>query len=115
MRDHHTRGPHGTRSSSPSGLTCGTCAHRWWRDPHAGAIRFRVPEWGLLDLAAVDAILISNAQNMLALPFITEHSAFRGRVYATEPTVQIARCAFAIQPTHPLRSLTPPTRARCVG
>jgi Cft2 family RNA processing exonuclease len=51
-----------------------------------------VPEWGLLDLAAVDAILISNAQNMLALPFITEHSAFRGRVYATEPTVQIARC-----------------------
>lgn len=56
----------------------------------AGAIRFRVPEWGLLDLAAVDAILISNAQNMLALPFITEHSAFRGRVYATEPTVQIA-------------------------
>lgn len=73
---------------------------RLWRAPNAGAIRFRVPEWGLLDLAAVDAILISNAQNMLALPFITEHSAFRGRVYATEPTVQIARCAFAI-PTNP--------------
>jgi len=56
----------------------------------AGAIRVRTPEWSLIDLAGVDAILISNAQGMLALPFVVSRSGFRGRVYATEPAVHIA-------------------------
>lgn len=56
-------------------------------------MRYQVPEWNLIDLASIDVILISNAHNMLALPFVTEYSAFRGRVYATEPTVHIARFA----------------------
>jgi integrator complex subunit 9 len=28
---------------------------------------------------------------MLALPFITEYSKFKGKIYATEPTIQIGR------------------------
>ncbi len=28
---------------------------------------------------------------MMALPFITEHSSFKGKVYATEPTVRIGK------------------------
>lgn len=45
----------------------------------------------VLDYAQLDAILVSNYTCMLALPFITEGTGFRGRVYATEPTLQIAR------------------------
>lgn len=45
----------------------------------------------VVDFATLDAILISNYTCMLALPFVTEESGFRGRVYATEPTLQIAR------------------------
>lgn len=44
-----------------------------------------------MDFAQVDVVLISNYLCMLALPFITEGSGFKGRVYATEPTLQIGR------------------------
>ncbi|KAL6073089.1 Integrator complex subunit 9 [Balamuthia mandrillaris] len=54
-------------------------------------LRVQLPQLELLDMSSVDAILISNARNMLALPFITEYTSFRGKVYATEPTVQIGR------------------------
>jgi len=39
----------------------------------------------------VDAILLSNYHNMLALPYVTECTGFRGVVYATEPTLHIGR------------------------
>lgn len=39
----------------------------------------------------MDVILISNYQSMLALPYITERTEFNGVVYATEPTLQIAK------------------------
>lgn len=42
-------------------------------------------------MALVDAILISNYMSMLALPFITEGTGFRGTVYATDPTIQSGR------------------------
>jgi integrator complex subunit 9 len=45
----------------------------------------------LIDFAQVDVILISNYLCMMALPFITEGTGFQGRVYATEPTLQIGR------------------------
>nr|CAH7765745.1 unnamed protein product [Callosobruchus chinensis] len=45
----------------------------------------------LIDFAQVDVILISNYLCMMALPFITEGTDFKGRVYATEPTLQIGR------------------------
>lgn len=45
----------------------------------------------LIDFSQVDVILISNYLCMMALPFVTEGTGFKGRVYATEPTLQIGR------------------------
>lgn len=45
----------------------------------------------LVEFSQVDVILISNYLCMLALPFITEGTGFKGMVYATEPTLQIGR------------------------
>lgn len=39
----------------------------------------------------IDVILITSYQTMLALPFITEQTAFQGHIYATEPTLTIAK------------------------
>jgi hypothetical protein len=33
-----------------------------------------------VDLSTVDAVLLSSAHSLLGLPFVTEHSAFRGQV-----------------------------------
>jgi len=46
---------------------------------------------GLLDLSEVDVILLSNYHNMLALPYVTECTGFKGVIYATEPTLHIGR------------------------
>ncbi len=56
-----------------------------------GALYYHTPQWAMLDLSTVDAILISNPRNMLALPFITQYSAFQGKIYATDPVIQIGR------------------------
>lgn len=45
----------------------------------------------LVQFRTLDAILISNYTCMLALPFVTEGTGFKGQVYATEPTLQIGR------------------------
>lgn len=45
----------------------------------------------IIDFSEIDAILISNYTCMLALPFITEDTGFKGIIYATEPTLQIGR------------------------
>ncbi|KYQ88165.1 integrator complex subunit 9 [Tieghemostelium lacteum] len=45
----------------------------------------------LVDFETIDYILISNYQNIYSLPFITEYTKFKGRIYATEPTVQIGK------------------------
>jgi len=42
-------------------------------------------------LSEVDVILLSNYRNMLALPYITECTGFKGVIYATEPTLHIGR------------------------
>ncbi|GFR32214.1 integrator complex subunit 9 [Trichonephila clavata] len=52
---------------------------------------FCPPEDRIVDFSQVDVILISNYQSMLALPYITEGTGFRGVVYATEPTLHIGR------------------------
>lgn len=55
------------------------------------APEFCLPETGLVDFADVDVILISNYQSMLALPYVTERTGFKGTVYMTEPTLLIGR------------------------
>ncbi|XP_063226074.1 integrator complex subunit 9 [Bacillus rossius redtenbacheri] len=52
---------------------------------------FLPPQSKVVDFSQVDVILISNYLCMLALPFITEGTGFTGKVYATEPTMQIGR------------------------
>ncbi|XP_017785950.1 PREDICTED: integrator complex subunit 9 [Nicrophorus vespilloides] len=54
-------------------------------------LEFCPPLDKLINFAQVDVILISNYLCMMALPFITEGTGFQGRVYATEPTLQIGR------------------------
>ena len=43
----------------------------------------------LVDLSSLDAILISSYSCMLALPYITEYTGFKGTVYMTEPSLHI--------------------------
>lgn len=45
----------------------------------------------LIDFSQVDVILISNYLCMMALPFVTEGTGFKGIIYATEPTLQFGR------------------------
>lgn len=70
-----------------------SCSHKWQRTIRLtkGIMWFFQRE--LLDLSTIDVILISNYHCMMALPYITEHTGFTGTVYATEPTLQIGRCA----------------------
>lgn len=44
----------------------------------------------------IDAILVSNHTTMLALPYLTEKTGFKGEVYATEPTITFGRYAFML-------------------
>ncbi|XP_055845527.1 integrator complex subunit 9 [Episyrphus balteatus] len=53
------------------------------------APEFTLPMDKLIDFSEIDVILISNYLNMLAMPYITERTGFKGKVYATEPTLQI--------------------------
>jgi integrator complex subunit 9 len=46
---------------------------------------------GQLDISQIDVVLISNATNMLGLPYLTSDPRFHAKIYATEPTMQIGR------------------------
>lgn len=52
---------------------------------------FMPPQHHLVDFSEIDLILISNYSCMLALPYVTQTPGFKGKVYATEPTLQIGR------------------------
>lgn len=43
------------------------------------------------DIGTLDCILITNFYNMACLPYITEYYGFKGKIYATEPTVQLGK------------------------
>jgi integrator complex subunit 9 len=53
------------------------------------APKFHLPQLSLIDISSVDAIVITNFYNILALPYITEYTGFKGKIYATEPTIQM--------------------------
>lgn len=55
------------------------------------ATKFVVPNISKILIENVESILITNCYNMLALPFITEYTRFKGKIYATEPTVEFGR------------------------
>nr|KAG5714850.1 hypothetical protein BaRGS_000338 [Batillaria attramentaria] len=54
------------------------------------AIR-QASQFGVVDMSQVDVVLVSNFTTMLALPYLTQYTNFHGKVYATEPTLQIGR------------------------
>lgn len=54
-------------------------------------MKYHVPDFNMVDLGTVDVILITNFYNMLALPYVTEYSDFKGKIFATVPTVHIGK------------------------
>jgi hypothetical protein len=53
---------------------------------------YMLPRLSLIqDWETVSNIIISNYQSILALPFITEYTGFRGRVFATDATLAFAK------------------------
>ncbi|XP_018022076.2 integrator complex subunit 9 [Hyalella azteca] len=52
---------------------------------------FKAPAGQLVDFSELDAILVSNYLSILALPYITNETGFRGTVLMTEPTMQLGR------------------------
>lgn len=59
----------------------------------------------LINFAEIDAVLISNYANMLALPYVTSYPGFKGIVYATDPTMQFGR--YVISDRQPVNCETP--------
>ncbi|GBC43971.2 integrator complex subunit 9 [Rhizophagus irregularis DAOM 181602=DAOM 197198] len=53
--------------------------------------RLETPEFSSIDWNIIDFIFITNYNHMLALPYITEYTNFKGKIYATEPTVLFGR------------------------
>lgn len=52
---------------------------------------FRIPDFSLIDIDSIDLILISNYNLMLGLPFLTEYMGYKGKIIATEPTLEYAK------------------------
>ena len=59
----------------------------------AGEARLELPAIESLDLEGLDAVLISSPEAMLTLPYLTEHTGFRGVVMATTAAIQLGRLA----------------------
>ncbi|CAB4490562.1 unnamed protein product [Rhizophagus irregularis] len=56
-----------------------------------GQFLVETPEFSSIDWNIIDFIFITNYNHMLALPYITEYTNFKGKIYATEPTVLFGR------------------------
>jgi integrator complex subunit 9 len=55
------------------------------------SVEFSLPQFNLINIEDIDAILISNQNTMLALPFLTKMKGFRATVYCTEPVMHFGR------------------------
>ena len=51
--------------------------------------KFDLSSFDNIDLAQIDVILINNLDNLLALPYITEYSKFKGKILTTFPIAQL--------------------------
>ena len=56
-----------------------------------GEPQYEMPELEDLDAGGIEAVLVSSADAMLALPFLTEYTAFCGAIYATTASVQLGQ------------------------
>ncbi|KAL1919294.1 uncharacterized protein VTP21DRAFT_1987 [Calcarisporiella thermophila] len=54
-------------------------------------IIFETPNFEMVDISSIDFVLLSNYHQMLALPYLTEYTEFKGKIYATEPTVEFGK------------------------
>ena len=50
-------------------------------------LEFGVPQFNLINIEDIDAVLISNVNSMLALPYLTKIKGFRAAIYCTEPVM----------------------------
>lgn len=59
---------------------------------HASSLDgIELPTLDNFDIENLDYILITNFYNLACLPYITEYYGFKGKIYATEPTVQLGK------------------------
>lgn len=54
-------------------------------------LEFSAPQFELINVEDIDAVLISNFNSMLALPFLTKLKGFRAHVYCTEPIMHLGK------------------------
>jgi integrator complex subunit 9 len=52
---------------------------------------FRIPDLNLIDMHAIDCVLLTSSKQMLGLPFLTEYLGYKGRILATEASIEFAR------------------------
>ena len=49
------------------------------------------PSLSSIDLSSIDIVLLSQQSSVLALPYLTSQDTFRGRVFATTPTIEFGK------------------------
>jgi hypothetical protein len=59
-----------------------------------GAPEFEVPDFQQVDPADLHYILISNFSQIFALPYLINERNFNGKIFATAPTIQLAKDVF---------------------
>ncbi|KAF9900063.1 Integrator complex subunit 9 [Linnemannia zychae] len=82
-------------TSSSSGSTDGTAPANSSNTPSKSTstreYMFKLPDFSGVDLKAIDVVVVSNYNHILALPYLTEYTDFQGRIFATEPTIEFGR------------------------
>ncbi|EQC34977.1 hypothetical protein SDRG_07773 [Saprolegnia diclina VS20] len=82
---------HVTMSGRQVLLDCGLNMKALAHLPVDGPCRYYAPSLHAVDAEAIDCVVVSNHWSFLGLPLLTERSAFRGEIYATEPCVRFGR------------------------
>lgn len=54
-------------------------------------LEFSIPQFNLINIEDLDAVLISHPNFMLALPYLTRLKGFRADIYCTEPVMHFGR------------------------
>ncbi|KAF1777760.1 P-loop containing nucleoside triphosphate hydrolase [Phytophthora cactorum] len=75
-------------------LDCGVKSQTLQRSPKRGGgfvYRLQLPALSSVDVGALDVVLLSNHQTLLALPLLTEILGFKGKIYATQLTLDFGR------------------------